>query len=237
MAKRFTATEKWADPWFCALSSQAKLFWIYILDNCDHAGIWDPNWPLVKHHLNVNETDLAVEQIKERVQVLNSGKWFISKFIDFQYGELRKDNRAHNSVINRLEKEGAYKPLISSFQGAKDKDKDKEQDKDKEALSNKPATIKPDEIIEIWNRYADADLPRVEFLNDSRIRHIKARFKALPQKEDWVNLIELVNSSDFLSGRNGKFRATFDWVINPTNMTKILEGNYANQHPRRNGSN
>jgi len=43
MPKRLTATEKWNDPWFCGLNIEDKLFWIYLCDNCDHAGIykWD----------------------------------------------------------------------------------------------------------------------------------------------------------------------------------------------------
>ena len=36
-----------------------------------------------------------------------------------------------------------------------------------------------------------------------------------------------ISNSDFLSGRKTDFRATPDWVINPSNLTKILEGNYA----------
>jgi hypothetical protein len=27
-------------------------------------------------------------------------------------------------------------------------------------------------------------------------------------------------------GRNGKFQATFDWIIKEANFVKILEGNY-----------
>ena len=50
MAKRFTATDKWGDPWFCGLSVSDRMFWIYLLDACDHAGIWQVNWPLVSFY-------------------------------------------------------------------------------------------------------------------------------------------------------------------------------------------
>ena len=40
MAKRFTATEKWDDPFFCNLEAKYKLAWIYLLDKCDNAGIY-----------------------------------------------------------------------------------------------------------------------------------------------------------------------------------------------------
>jgi len=38
--KRFTETEKWRDPWFRKLSAGAKLAFLYIIDNCDNAGVW-----------------------------------------------------------------------------------------------------------------------------------------------------------------------------------------------------
>lgn len=37
----------------------------------------------------------------------------------------------------------------------------------------------------------------------------------------------LVEESYFLSKRKGKWRATFDWIIEPENMVKILEGCYS----------
>lgn len=102
MAKRLTATEKWVDPWFCGLSSQDKLFWIYLLDNCDHAGIWRINWALVNFHIPGYE--YQSDMFKERIVEIDKEKWFIPKFIDFQYGTLNKNNRAHKSVIDILEK-------------------------------------------------------------------------------------------------------------------------------------
>lgn len=123
MANRFTATEKWIDPWFCGLTEKDKLFWIYLVDNCDHAGIWQVNWPLVGFHIKdyvFNET-----VFKGRIVKLRDDKWFIPKFIEFQYKTgLNPDNRAHLSVINILKKEGALKGLTRSLQGRKDMDKD-----------------------------------------------------------------------------------------------------------------
>ena len=44
MGKRFTATTKWDDPWYQELTPINKCFWHFILDKCDHAGIWVVNW-------------------------------------------------------------------------------------------------------------------------------------------------------------------------------------------------
>ena len=66
MAKRFTDTEKWKDPWFCALTEKEKLFWVYIVDNCDHAGIWRVNWPLVQFYIKDFNFNHSVFQQESR---------------------------------------------------------------------------------------------------------------------------------------------------------------------------
>lgn len=136
MANRFTATEKWVDPWFCGLSEKDKLFWIYLVDNCDHAGMWQVNWPLVQFH--IKDYVFNEKAFGGRIVKLKEGKWFVPKFIEFQYKTgLNPENRAHQSVINILKKEGAYKGLTrgSQARNVKDKDKVKERYGDSVLLS------------------------------------------------------------------------------------------------------
>ena len=45
-----------------------------------------------------------------------------------------------------------------------------------------------------------------------------------------LEAIRNVGESDFLMGRSGKFQATFDWFIKPSNFQKVLEGNYRNRN-------
>jgi hypothetical protein len=47
---------------------------------------------------------------------------------------------------------------------------------------------------------------------------------------DFVEFFNIVNDSDFLSGRNGVWSGcSFDWILKPENRIKILEGNYKNK--------
>lgn len=127
MSKRFTDTEKWADPWFRKLPGLYQRLWLFLLDQCDHAGLWKVDIELASFMLGENIDIAKAEKVLSgRIEKINDEKWFIPKFILFQYGELNDKNRAHLSVINLLKKEGLYKPLISPLQGAKDKDKDKD---------------------------------------------------------------------------------------------------------------
>lgn len=82
-------------------------------------------------------------------------------------------------------------------------------------------------VIELYNSIC-TDLPKVTKLTDTRVQSVSRRLKDFGE-DDLKKCFEKAQASDFLSGRSGKFKAGFDWLINPTNMTKVLEGNYENR--------
>jgi len=116
MPKRLTATEKWSKGWFCNLTPEYKLFFIYLCENCNNAGIWEVNWPMVSFHLKANVPlnpatfGNREEDGKPRIVALSETKWFIKSFVLFQQNihdlkELNPDNNAHKQIINILKKE------------------------------------------------------------------------------------------------------------------------------------
>ena len=159
MAKRFTDTNKWRKPFIRGLEAPYKLLWFYILDDCDHAGIWIVDFEVAQIRIGKGITQAeALILFKDKIDIFDNGeRWFIPDFVSFQYGELNSANRAHNSVINALKKYNLpleNKPLISPLQGAKDKDKVKEKDKDKV----KEKVIMPfssDEFIKWWGYWRE----------------------------------------------------------------------------------
>jgi len=130
MAKRFTASDKWDDPWFYELPDKDKLFWIFILDRCDMAGVWKVNWRMTESYLGYRPN---LDSFGGRIVVLSEGKLFVPGFIRFQYGELNPANRMHRGVLSALRghgvasEEGPSKAHQSPINGAKDKDKDKDK--------------------------------------------------------------------------------------------------------------
>lgn len=128
MAKRFTDTGKWKKEFIKGLPAKMKLLWFYILDDCDHAGIWEVDMEVAS--LRIGEPikyDEALLALGQQIKVIGRNKWFIEDFIFFQYGELSPKNRMHQSVIAILNKYNI--PLVSPLEGAKDMDKDKDKDK------------------------------------------------------------------------------------------------------------
>ena len=73
------------------------------------------------------------------------------------------------------------------------------------------------------------DLPKVRVFTESRKRAVRARLKKY-SVEDFTELFKKAQESDFLCGRNDrKWSANFDWLLNESNMAKVLEGNYDNK--------
>nr|DAK42559.1 MAG TPA: hypothetical protein [Caudoviricetes sp.] len=69
--------------------------------------------------------------------------------------------------------------------------------------------------------------PAVIKLTEARKRAIKARLKDYGL-EEIKRAFNLAGQSDFLKGSSG-WQASFDWLMKPANMTKVLEGNYTNR--------
>jgi hypothetical protein len=115
MPKRFTDTDKWKKPFIRGLEGPYKLFWFYLLDDCDHAGIWQVDFEVAQ--IRIGETLIqskAIALFGDRIEIFDHNtKWFLKDFIFFQYGELTPKNRLHVSVINILTKlnVGPYKVL------------------------------------------------------------------------------------------------------------------------------
>jgi len=131
MAKRMTDTDKWKKRFLRELKPQHKLLWFYILDDCNHAGIWDVDIEVAS--IRIGETlvyDMLPQEFLNKIEIFDNGdKWFIPDFIEFQYGELNPNSNVHKSVIALLDKynlQGYLKGSQALPEGVQDKDKDKD---------------------------------------------------------------------------------------------------------------
>lgn len=106
MAKRFTDTEKWKRPWFRELPIQYKILWLYILDNCDMAGVWYVDIKLASFYIeNKIKKEDAIKYLSKQIKIIDNGaRWWITDFVNFQYGELRESSRVHLAIIDLLKK-------------------------------------------------------------------------------------------------------------------------------------
>lgn len=154
MAKRYVDTDMWKKKWFRTLSAKMKNVWIYLITMCDHAGLYEVDIDLMGLFIGekIDESEI-MECLGMQIQVINEDKWFLPKFVKFQYNvtdptELNASNRVHKSVIDILSSynlvQGSSKTLVSPLEkdirvtrGAKDKDKDIDKDKVKDKVKDK----------------------------------------------------------------------------------------------------
>lgn len=75
-----------------------------------------------------------------------------------------------------------------------------------------------------------SNLQKPQKLTSKRKRAILKAKKDIEEFGGWEKYFSCIASSDFLNGKNkDEWKAKFDWVLNPDNMVKIMEGNYKNK--------
>ena len=88
-------------------------------------------------------------------------------------------------------------------------------------------------IRELFNTTCKS-FPHIVGIEGSRKKAVAARWRQYPSLDKFSELFRAAEASDFLKGKNNRnWSATFDWLMNATNMSKVLEGNYSRGEPQR----
>ncbi len=194
MAKRFTDTGKWQKTWFSDLSKDEKLLWIYILDHCDYAGIYEPNWKLTNFMLETNFDAFPQSILKQIEQTNHERRWFVADFVAFQYGTLKLNSSMHKKVFLRLKE---YDISVATDEGG-NRVSAPSKKKKKNNIKNKEKTNELKSLSSIDK----------EFLNELQLKNLSIDVKD-----------QFDRFKDFLSA-NGKsykdYRAAFrNWIKSP----------------------
>jgi len=249
--KRFTDIFKWNQVWFRELLPDQKLVFLFLVDECDSAGVWEIDLKMCEF-----KTGLSIESIGATIEVLihtgritridTGDKLWLTKFIMFQYPKgLKEDYNPHKPIFdsitrNNLDRSKLYttEPLTNITPTIQGMDMDMDSDSDKEIKVNIL-----DKAIKLWNTEVSPKIigtPKVKHRTKGRVKRlnqIRARLKeglsdktSLPKDADELYpfrlLCEKIKYSPFLTGMSTDWKCTFDWVLNPTNWQKIMDGNF-----------
>ncbi len=158
MAKRFLDNGIFKNPSFKELPPKLKLFYIYLICECDHCGIYTVELDVasvrIGEQITVND---AQNYLGNKIVPIDNGKrWFLPQFIFLQYGNLNATNKLHYAVrkqlaiynllevLNLYEKSQTVTELLpNSYVTPKDKDKDKVKDKVKDSRGGMGGTKNP----------------------------------------------------------------------------------------------
>lgn len=103
----------------------------------------------------------------------------------------------------------------------------------------KPADVTPEDLraaIEAWNEMAARhSLPQVQTVHDQRRVKLAGRLVEVGGVTGWITALGMVERSAFLMGRKtgSDFRVKFDWLLSPSNLIKLREGNYDDRQQGR----
>lgn len=93
-----------------------------------------------------------------------------------------------------------------------------------------PSAADLTDAVADWNKMAvENGLPSVQHLTETRKKHLVLRLQEVGGLPGWATLMEVIRGSPHLLGRtdDGRgWKATFDWILKPSNLTKTMEGNY-----------
>jgi hypothetical protein len=130
MAKRFIDTRMFEDEWVCSLSKDAKLFFIYYITTCDHAGILKLNRSLCEFQTKLKTFDTVIQELGNSLVTLKENVFFMPKFIKFQYPNFPQSNvKQQDGALKILfsygittEKLNSYLSLSKEFNNSYDND-------------------------------------------------------------------------------------------------------------------
>lgn len=140
-------------------------------------------------------------------------------------GEKSAEKRAVLSKNNDLDEPVA----TSEIQAEKTReDKSKVEPKGSCEITTPAAIDEVAQAIQHFNATASqASWPTVQKTSATRRSALKARIKDVGGLEAWCEAITRASTSPHLTGQNNRgWTATFDWLANPANFTKLMEGNY-----------
>ncbi len=244
MSKRFTDIKKWRNQWFRELPDRAKLTWIYLCDECESYGVWKADYGLASYQLgfSINQQKLQL-WFGDKIHFFDTDKVLIVQFFEFQYGTtkdswtaklrakekleylgftiinnkvvLDKNNHSTPTVLDSvptglIEGVGIGEGKVNYINTAQEKE-------------NLPA------LALLWNEHCGS-LAKVRGTNAARNIRIKERLKEEPNLMAWAEVIQSVAKSDFCNGKSPtRWKADFDWLLQPEVRLKVLEGKYENR--------
>lgn len=97
------------------------------------------------------------------------------------------------------------------------------------SLDNKEKISKDivNEVIELYHTIC-ISFPTIRAVSEKRKKAVAKLLKTYSM-EDFRKVFENAESSSFLKGADGGWKASFDWLIKEDNLLKVLEGNYADK--------
>lgn len=143
------------------------------------------------------------------------------KFVDIASNWTRRRNSLPTEALQR--------PYVAPTAIEEEKKKKRrEEDIIPPPVDDKSPTCPHEEIISLYHKILP-ELPAVKIWTQKRQGYLRSRWKESAERqclEWWEKYFLKIKQSPFLTGNVTDFKASLEWVVNQSNMVKILEGKY-----------
>lgn len=179
---------------------------------------------VLKHQLKVGKKLEKCWKFMEEIGLISSinGETFNEQLLNFSEKYKIKKEKNAKKISEWREKQSNTKN-VTSYEHICNQPKVKESKE--EEINSSSSVVDYNFILDSYHTFCDR-LSKVSKLSDERKKHINARIREF-DIDTVVTVFKKVGNSSFLNGDNDRrWKADFDWIFNPTNFLKILEGKY-----------
>lgn len=226
------------DEAFVSLSEAAQILLIGIWTECDDQGAFE--WKPITLRMRLRPTkDGSIEPLLGELAAANTVRRYEHEGREYgavrnfrKYQKPKKPNKVHfmppefrtyvgltgDSSEQEADEGGGDPEFFDQME-----DGGGEEDGEEKNLVDRHNQT----AVREWNDMAAAcGLKPVQHLTDKRKRKLPLRLKELGGVDGWRIMLGKVRASPYLLGKVKDWVVTFDWVLEPGNLTKIMEGNY-----------
>ena len=157
------------------------------------------------------------------IEILDNDTILVSNWGKHQNIKGLDDIREQNKIRQQKYRDNQKKLLLENKdKKQKDEELDKEEDIDIEGNATNNVTVNYKLVKKVWN---DLNLSQVIKLTDKRKKHINARIDDYGF-DKFIGGIKSIKDSKFLMESKNTNWLNFDWLVNPNNFVKLVEGKY-----------
>lgn len=186
-----------------------------------------------------------IRPVLEEFFEISDAKWSQKRLRDErEYVERKRDAAVANGRASALKRKGRHSTKrINSLNGSDEQTGERTANESstptptphlEEIDKSISPQLAPDQVGEAFAAYEAMRASIVTGarplqLTDARRKKLALRLAELGGMEGWAHALGLVSASPFLRGesaRGGSMVATIDWLIEPANLRKVMEGNY-----------
>jgi len=175
-------------------------------------------------NLSVQNVRTALKHLRSTGEITSTSSAKYTIISINNYDEFQSDNTSQNSQSTNSKQ--ADNIQITNDQPQRKKDNNDNNDK-KEKNVAEERTVK---VLNSYNTYC-LSFDREYWLSKIAVRYLSV-IELMYPSFNYDRYFQRVEDSDFLSGRNGRWNigrcACLDWLLNPVNLKKVMNGQFDN---------